>query len=93
MSYESAGMEWLHADDSKTQYMFTLEKENKEDQILVILNLSSVPYKNFRIALPEMSDWEPVINSDDKEYWGSGSTIKNFKTKMYRIMVRIIRQI
>ena len=26
MSYESAGMEWLHADDSKTQYMFTLEK-------------------------------------------------------------------
>ena len=65
----------------KTQYMFILEKENKEDQILVILNLSSVPYKNFRIALPEMSDWEPVINSDDKEYWGSGKTIKNFKTK------------
>ncbi|MCT3639494.1 1,4-alpha-glucan branching protein GlgB [Elizabethkingia anophelis] len=82
MSYESAGMEWLHADDSKNSvYVYLRKGKNKEDQILVILNLSSVPYKNFRIALPEMSDWEPVINSDDKEYWGSGSTIKNFKTK------------
>lgn len=82
MSYESAGMEWLHADDSKNSvYVYLRKGKNKEDQILVILNLSSVPYKNFRIALPEISDWEPVINSDDKEYWGSGSTIKNFKTK------------
>lgn len=82
MSYESAGMEWLHADDSKNSvYVYLRKGKNKEDQILVILNLSSVPYKNFRIALQEMSDWEPVINSDDKEYWGSGSTIKNFKTK------------
>ncbi|MDR2230957.1 MAG: 1,4-alpha-glucan branching protein GlgB [Flavobacteriaceae bacterium] len=81
-SYENVGMEWLHADDSKNSvYVYLRKGKSKENQVLVILNLSSIPYKNFRIALPDMSDWEPLVNSDDKEYWGSGNTIKNFKTK------------
>ena len=81
-SYENVGMEWLHADDSKNSvYVYLRKGKSKENQVLVILNLSSIPYNNFRIALPEMSDWEPLVNSDDKEYWGSGNTIKNFKTK------------
>ncbi|MXE01570.1 1,4-alpha-glucan branching protein GlgB, partial [Escherichia coli] len=62
-------------------YVYLRKGKSREDQLLVILNLSSVPYKNFRIALPDMSGWEPVVNSDDKEYWGSGKTIKSFKTK------------
>lgn len=82
LSYVQEGMEWLHADDSKNSvYVYLRKGKRPEDQMLVILNLSSVPYKKFRIALPEKSEWEPRLNSDDKKYWGSGFAIKGFRAK------------
>ena len=82
LSYVQEGMEWLHADDSKNSvYVYLRKGKRPEDQMLIILNLSSVPYKKFRIALPEKSEWEPRLNSDDKKYWGSGFAIKGFRAK------------
>ena len=41
-SYENAGMEWLHADDSKNSvYVYLRKGKSKENQVLVILNLSN----------------------------------------------------
>jgi len=40
--------------------------------ILVVCNFTPVPRYNYRIGVPRAGYWEEIINTDAKEYWGSG---------------------
>jgi 1,4-alpha-glucan branching enzyme len=37
--------------------------------------MTPIPRENYRIGVPEMSKWDVVLNSDAKDYWGSGFPI------------------
>ncbi len=40
--------------------------------MLVATNYTPVPRENYRIGVPQGGIWREVLNTDAREYWGSG---------------------
>lgn len=75
--YEKAfspdGFEWIDAGDAENSLLVYLRKgHNVENDLLVILNMTPVLRRDFRVAVPYEGDWEVIFNSDDEIFYGSG---------------------
>jgi 1,4-alpha-glucan branching enzyme len=42
------------------------------ERIAIICNFSPVPRANYRIGVPEKGFWQELVNTDAKQYGGSG---------------------
>jgi len=47
-------------------------RDHHGNTVAVVCNFSGVPIHGFRLALPETGDWAEILNSDAREYGGSG---------------------
>ncbi|OYZ47306.1 MAG: hypothetical protein B7Y19_07920, partial [Sphingobacteriales bacterium 24-40-4] len=45
---------------------------NPSDDLLIVLNMTPVPRKAWRIGLPAEGNWKLILNSDDSHFYGSG---------------------
>jgi 1,4-alpha-glucan branching enzyme len=71
--FRSDGFEWVDFHDSeKSTLSFLRRGRAPEDLILVVCNFTPVPRANYRVGVPEDGFWKEVLNSDAKEYGGSG---------------------
>ena len=70
---EPAGFEWVDCNDAE-QSLVTLIRRGRstDDLILVACNFTPVVRDNYRIGVPRPGFWREVLNSDAREYWGSG---------------------
>ena len=72
-SFESAGFEWIEGGDAENSVLVYLRKGNvASDDLLIVLNMTPVPRKAWRIGLPEEGKWKLILNSDDVHFYGSG---------------------
>jgi 1,4-alpha-glucan branching enzyme len=70
---DPAGFEWIDANDYQDSILSFLRKgKTTHDQVLVVLNLTPVPRIDYRIGVPYAGCWDEILNSDAKEYGGSG---------------------
>ena len=68
-----AGFEWVDANDNATSTISLLRKsENPQDTVLVVCNFTPVPRKDYRVGVPHGGYWREMLNSDAREYAGSG---------------------
>jgi 1,4-alpha-glucan branching enzyme len=68
-----AGFEWVDANDNATSTVSLLRKsENPQDTVLVICNFTPVPRPGYRVGVPHGGYWREMLNSDAREYAGSG---------------------
>ena len=73
VDFEQAGFEWLDCGDfEKSILSFVRRGSSKNDLILAVCNLTSVPRYDYRIGVPVGGHWQEMINSDACEYGGSG---------------------
>jgi len=71
--FQSAGFEWIQCEDKERSIISFLRKgKAKRDVILVVCNFTPVPRTNYRVGLPFGGFWKEALNSDAKEYGGSG---------------------
>jgi 1,4-alpha-glucan branching enzyme len=76
--FSPEGFEWIDHGDHENSVMSYLRKGIKEkDNIIVVLNLTPVPRKHYRIGLPKAGALTAIFNSDAIKYNGSGK----FKNK------------
>lgn len=69
----SEGFEWIHCQDAeKSIISFVRRGRSKKDILLVVCNFTPVPRTNYRVGLPFGGFWKEALNSDAKEYGGSG---------------------
>lgn len=71
--FEPETFEWMNVtdyDNSVLAYFRT--NEEPAETLLIILNMTPVAREDYHIGLPEESDWEEILNSDDPRYHGSG---------------------
>jgi 1,4-alpha-glucan branching enzyme len=69
----SAGFEWLDCNDNLTSTISLLRKsENSQETVLAIFNFTPVPRLGYRIGVPHGGYWREMLNSDAREYAGSG---------------------
>jgi 1,4-alpha-glucan branching enzyme len=72
-SFESEGFEWIEGGDAENSVLVYLRKgNNTSDDLLIVLNMTPVPRKAWRIGLPAEGKWRLILNSDDLQFYGSG---------------------
>ncbi|HMH22762.1 MAG TPA: 1,4-alpha-glucan branching protein GlgB [Puia sp.] len=67
------GFEWVdldHRDESVIVYR--RKGKNPADDLLIVLNLTPVVRKDWKVYTHGKSAWKEIYNSDAKKYWGTG---------------------
>jgi 1,4-alpha-glucan branching enzyme len=68
-----SSFEWIDVHDGEKNVLSFLRKgETTREQIAVVCNFSPVPRANYRIGVPEKGFWHELLNTDAKQYGGTG---------------------
>jgi 1,4-alpha-glucan branching enzyme len=70
---EPAGYEWIDGSDADNSVIAFLRKAASGESILVVCNFTPVPRRDYLVGVPSGGYWKELLNSDGKEYGGSGS--------------------
>lgn len=71
--YSPASFEWIDVHDAEKNVLSFLRKGPAETELIaVVCNFSPVPRDNYRIGVPTRGFWREILNSDAKQYGGSG---------------------
>ena len=70
---EPAGFEWVDCNDAPRSIVSLLRKgKEPRDKVLIACNFTPIPREKYRVGVPLGGWWKEVLNSDGKEYAGSG---------------------
>ncbi len=68
------GFEWVDCNDAPTSVISLLRKgKDDENPILIACNFTPVPRLGYMVGVPTGGYWKELLNSDAREYGGSGS--------------------
>ncbi|MFW5645548.1 MAG: 1,4-alpha-glucan branching enzyme, partial [Bacteroidota bacterium] len=71
--FSEEGFRWIDANDSQNSILsFVRYDKDKDRPVLIIANFTPVPRYNYRIGVPVDARWTEILNSDAKQYGGSG---------------------
>ncbi|HEX8331699.1 MAG TPA: alpha amylase C-terminal domain-containing protein, partial [Segetibacter sp.] len=96
--FETDGFEWVDLSHRTESVMVYKRKGSKpKDDVLVILNMTSVPRFAFEITVKNKSKWKEVFNSDSVQYWGTGDvynpkilvSVINKDDKLYKLRINL----
>lgn len=62
---------WIDGADTQNSVVSYIRK-TETGHVIVILNLTPTPQRDYRIGVPEKKEYKELINSDEIKYWGSG---------------------
>jgi 1,4-alpha-glucan branching enzyme len=70
---DPAGFEWVDCNDTVASVISLLRRsKSAKDTILVVCNFTPLPRENYRVGVPSGGFWRELLNSDAREYGGSG---------------------
>jgi 1,4-alpha-glucan branching enzyme len=73
LDFDRAGFEWIDPNDVQGSTNSLLRKARAAgDVIAVASNFTPVPRPNYQMGVPQAGFWKELLNSDAKEYGGSG---------------------
>ena len=68
------GFEWVDCNDAPASIISLLRKtESPDDSMLIVCNFTPVPRLGYMVGVPTGGYWKELLNSDAKEYNGSGA--------------------
>ncbi|HVT45924.1 MAG TPA: 1,4-alpha-glucan branching protein GlgB [Thermoanaerobaculia bacterium] len=70
---DSAGFEWIDGSDME-QSVIAFERRGRDpaDIVIAAFNFTPIPRMNYRLGAPFGGHWREILNSDAREYGGSG---------------------
>ena len=70
---EPGGFRWINADDADySVYSYIRYGDEPGEYLVVVMNCTPVPRENYRIGVPHAGFYAELLNSDAREYGGSG---------------------
>lgn len=98
LQYNTKGFEWIdlnHRSESVVAYM--RKGKNKNNDMLIVLNLTPVVRRDWKIKVKGKATWTEVFNSDSVQYWGTGNvfnpspqvTLVDKKKGIYEINIHL----
>jgi 1,4-alpha-glucan branching enzyme len=72
-AFTPEGYEWISGDDTENSVLVYLRKGDADDPMLLVVchfNLNAMP--QYTVGVPYGGKWTEVLNSDDKNFGGSG---------------------
>ena len=70
--FDGIGFEWIDCHDTDQSVLAYLRKTEQES-IIVVLNFTPVIRENYRIGVPDLTEYEIILNSDSDYYHGSNA--------------------
>jgi 1,4-alpha-glucan branching enzyme len=72
MDHQEEGFKWIDSSNAdQSVFSFVRYAKDKNDFVVVVLNLTPVVHHNYRIGVPQKAKYIEVINSDKDVYGGS----------------------
>lgn len=73
LDFDNRGFEWIDLKDEERSIISFLRRDKSDKELLVVVcNFTPVPRYNYRVGVPFDGFWKEVLNSDAREYGGSG---------------------
>jgi 1,4-alpha-glucan branching enzyme len=73
LDFSPEGFEWVDAGNSDMSIIAFLRKSAGDaPPLLVVCNFTPVPRANFLVGVPSRGVWREIINTDARDYGGSG---------------------
>ena len=73
MDFTPSGFEWVDCNDIEQSVVSFIRKgRDNKDVVLVAANFTPVPRLNYGVGVPRLGFWRELLNSDAREYGGSG---------------------
>jgi 1,4-alpha-glucan branching enzyme len=69
--FDWQGFEWIDCHDSEQSVLSFLRKGDDNELVVVLLNMTPVARKEYRIGLPLEGRYREIINSDSAYYGGT----------------------
>jgi 1,4-alpha-glucan branching enzyme len=70
---DPAGFEWVDCNDNAASVLALLRKgKTARETLLVVCNFTPIPRENYRVGVPHAGYWRELLNSDARDYGGSG---------------------
>jgi 1,4-alpha-glucan branching enzyme len=71
---DAAGFEWIDCNDADGSVVSLMRKgRGDESELVVVCNFTPVPRQNYRVGVPRDGLWKERLNSDARDYGGSGA--------------------
>jgi 1,4-alpha-glucan branching enzyme len=71
--FSAEGFRWIDANDADNSIISLMRlSERPDDAIVGVFNFTPVPRHSYRVGVPADGFWREILNSDAREYWGSG---------------------
>ena len=71
--FEPAGFEWIDCQDNDSSTLSLIRRgHSPDDLLLIVCNFTPVPRMNYRVGAPRGGFWQEILNSDARDYGGSG---------------------
>ena len=78
--FHAQGFQWIQADSSDPSvYAFVRRGRNPWRELVCVANFTPVVRHDYRIGLPSGGWWAEILNTDDRQFGGSGVTNAPFK--------------
>ena len=71
LDFQHEGFSWVDCNDAEHSVLSYLRRARDGSCVIVVLNLTPVPRKHYRIGLPVRAQYREVLNSDSQYYAGS----------------------
>jgi 1,4-alpha-glucan branching enzyme len=73
LDFQQAGFEWIDCNDVVHSTISLIRKgRSPDDTVAVVCNFTPMTHFNYRVGVPQSGFWRELMNSDAKEYGGSG---------------------
>jgi len=62
---------WLDCDNNRSGLLMWIRRDNKDNKVLIILNLNTIVKEKWIIGVPYQGTYEEIFNSDSSNYGGA----------------------
>ncbi len=98
LQFESAGFEWINL-NHRQEGIITFKRKGKikEEDVLVVLNMTPVVRRDWKIKVHGKAEWKEIFNSNRLNFWGTGDVFNpdvkvkllNKNTEEYEINIHL----
>ncbi|OBT13652.1 1,4-alpha-glucan branching enzyme [Vibrio sp. UCD-FRSSP16_10] len=75
LDYDPKGFEWRLQDEAEASVLAHERIDENGERVLVVSNFTPVPHLEFRLGIPNESEYQLLLNTDDTKYNGANVTV------------------
>jgi 1,4-alpha-glucan branching enzyme len=98
LQFDIGGFKWVDLHHrAESVIVYKRKGKKKKDDLLIILNMTPVVRRDWKIKVHGKKAWKELFNSDDIRYWGTGTVFNpditctpvDIKNQIFEINVHI----